>query len=510
MISDEVRELLSAYVDGELRDADAARFEEMAKGDALLRREIEAYRTLSRELKALEEAEQPSPRMRERVFARVHAHEAAAAPRPRFAWRPLAAAAALLIAAGGGLLFGRQASPAAVRLGPEREIAIRMADPAPIPVFPPIVVAESAEVASARERAQAADAVIPAGALALLDERARGSWREGEFLSDRAWQFTLMQRELEERTERARREAGEETRTGAARNVEIAMMLSGFDAVAASEELVLFRAREGGEKPASLPPLPAGVKVGMDAHVDASRVSVSSGEPALLLAGEVLVAADKSGRTRVIAADSYVLHDQIVPVLWADAIEVPANRQNLALQESMLGPRARQRLTGREGRDPEFAAWLDGQLGGRRLADALHDGGRTKDADALRRAISADRGAIGFAVYSQGRLLGVELFGSHGMLEEFAPRLLPGYLRDAGRSIEVRPVDAGAPVAELARRLLEDVPNAAVRVEVVERGTREGWPEGVRCVNLRGAGGAPLGHGLLAGSRPIHLTLFGE
>ena len=51
MISDELRELLSAYVDGELPHGEAARIEESAKRDPRLRRRIRAYRRLSETLR---------------------------------------------------------------------------------------------------------------------------------------------------------------------------------------------------------------------------------------------------------------------------------------------------------------------------------------------------------------------------------------------------------------------------------------------------------------------------
>ena len=57
MISDEMRELLSAYVDGELRDTDAARVEELSKRDAELRREIASYRKLRKKLSQATEGE---------------------------------------------------------------------------------------------------------------------------------------------------------------------------------------------------------------------------------------------------------------------------------------------------------------------------------------------------------------------------------------------------------------------------------------------------------------------
>ncbi|MCK6461430.1 MAG: hypothetical protein L6Q95_16235, partial [Planctomycetes bacterium] len=69
-----MRELLSSYVDGELRDADAARVEDASKRDPELRREIEAYRTLRRKLREWDAAEHgavPSPAFTTRALARA-------------------------------------------------------------------------------------------------------------------------------------------------------------------------------------------------------------------------------------------------------------------------------------------------------------------------------------------------------------------------------------------------------------------------------------------------------
>ena len=79
MISDEMRELLSTYVDGELRD-DAVRVEEWTKRDPELQRELAAYRILRRKLRDWDEAEhgeEPSPLMAARARRRVRAHAAA-------------------------------------------------------------------------------------------------------------------------------------------------------------------------------------------------------------------------------------------------------------------------------------------------------------------------------------------------------------------------------------------------------------------------------------------------
>ncbi|NJN14460.1 MAG: hypothetical protein HC813_02175 [Planctomycetes bacterium] len=56
MISDEMRELLSAYVDGEIRESDLQRIEEMIKSDPALRREVDAYRRLGVALRQRYEA----------------------------------------------------------------------------------------------------------------------------------------------------------------------------------------------------------------------------------------------------------------------------------------------------------------------------------------------------------------------------------------------------------------------------------------------------------------------
>jgi len=120
MISDEMRELLSAYVDGELRDTDAARVEELSKRDAELRREIASYRNLRAKLKDWDEAEHghaPPPTLERRVLSRVRAWvgERREARRGRLVsllFQPVTMAAALLLAVGGGLLVERAYPPA--------------------------------------------------------------------------------------------------------------------------------------------------------------------------------------------------------------------------------------------------------------------------------------------------------------------------------------------------------------------------------------------------------------
>ncbi|MHC4225484.1 MAG: anti-sigma factor family protein, partial [Planctomycetota bacterium] len=104
MISDEMRELLSTYVDGELRDADAVRVEEWAKRDPELRREVEAYRILRKQLKewdSAEHGEPPSPQMRETALQRARAYLEATREQSRgrivqLLEHPMLAAAALL------------------------------------------------------------------------------------------------------------------------------------------------------------------------------------------------------------------------------------------------------------------------------------------------------------------------------------------------------------------------------------------------------------------------------
>jgi anti-sigma factor RsiW len=141
MISDEMRELLSTYVDGELRDADAVRVEEWAKRDPELRREVEAYRILRRQLKewdAAEHGEPPSPQMRETALQRAQAYLAATREQSRGRMvrlldHPVLAAAALLLAVGAGLLLANRGDTRAQRaatIGPSEPVAI--ADVAPM------------------------------------------------------------------------------------------------------------------------------------------------------------------------------------------------------------------------------------------------------------------------------------------------------------------------------------------------------------------------------------------
>ena len=95
----------------------------------------------------------------------------------------------------------------------------------------------------------------------------------------------------------------------------------------------------------------------------------------------------------------------------------------------------------------------------------------------------------------------------------YAPRLLYGYLLEAGRDgIRLKRSRAGSesPSMDLATRLFDHLPERCMLEETRRALKNDGWPAGLRRVNLRNASRQIIGHGLLMGSRPVHLALFGE
>jgi hypothetical protein len=246
-----------------------------------------------------------------------------------------------------------------------------------------------------------------------------------------------------------------------------------------------------------------------------------TGPAVVMPVGEVWMGPDR--HARLVARSEWVARDAAMlrPVVWADESKTSAD---LEPQEVILGPKARQRLlAAKPGPDAPFLAWLREANGRAPLADQL--AGDAKDRErAVNRlvdALSRSKGATGFAVLdTKGNLLGTELFLDREVMLAFAPRLLRGYLLEAGDD----GIRVGAPgvggAEERVARLLEGVPGRGLRVErealdtfadavAKERGTR-GAPDGVARVTLFAASGQAVGHGLVHGDTPIHLTLFGE
>lgn len=518
MISDEMRELLSAYVDGELRHADAVRVEELSKRDPRLRREIDAYRHLREKLRDWDLAENdlgPSASMRERALGRARNYLASLrAERPALLARPAAIAAGLLVAAAAGLLasFGAGEAPPRIELA-ERAPA-GAARPAPLPDLaaatvdvPPLALPRwqhgTLTVAEAIDRFgggwidRDTGAVMSARALDLLDELRQ---IEGYYERQRATHV-----KVEERTTLEPIHAATHRLTGpyAAMRAPVASLV------------LLSHAARTATPPAS--PLPVGEGIGLDHSQDADRIGLETNQagPRLALLGDVWVSRDESRRTRVVRSTTWVDGFDFVPVVWADRTPFPSRQAGrLAAAGFVLGPQARrQLLLAKSAQDPAFVRWLEKACRGRTLSEVFEEKRteRERTVGRLMRALSEDAEATGFAVLAGGKVLGFELFASHRLMLDSAPRLLEGYLIEAGPdAIEIEKAQGGGDdLVEQAERLLDRVPQRSAQLEVVTAG-RDNWPEGMRAINLRDGVRRVVGHGLVIGERVIQLSLFGD
>ncbi len=510
MISDEMRELLSAYADGELDDDGRARAEALLAGDARLRRELAAYRRVGPSLRAWDAVDHrggPSAAMSQRVLARVRAagggrgRGGAGGMRPLLA-HPLAMAAGLLVACGLGFLLSHRPAPPRTLRAPE------LAAQAEIKTYPALRMAPLPVMADPVATVQAPEGPFD---IAEAIRRERGLCERAETLRHE-WAAD----EERWKAEAARRPA--ERRTGAA-NPEAAALVLALDFRNSAVEALLCVHGMGASAAPAVVALPPGRRVALDSAAGPGRVLLRGETPSLALLGEVLVAEGVgAGRTRIVTASHYVARSEFAPVTWADEIAPPADGtpSMLQVQPWMLGPRARQRLlSASDGRDPEFLRWLRDECKGRSLAEHLADkaGVRERAVARLVEALRADAGATGFAVFAGDALQGVEIFASHELMMQFAPRLLHGYLLEAG-SRPLRLAAPGAGAAGLltqAKRLIEELPGTTARFDDSDdqRGTREGWPEGLRRVLLRDGTGNILGAGLLVGDRPLHVTVYG-
>jgi len=511
MISDEMRELLSAYADGELEGAEMARAEALLAGDTRLKRELDAYRRVGASLRAWDRVEhggEPSPRMAERVLARIRASAGGGvrggpgAVRPLLALltHPLAMAAGLLAAFGLGLHFAEP--PAEVRAAAPETLA--RAEPEP---FPPLRIAPLPEtveiVAHAPESGAGFDvagAIRRESGLCERAETLRAEWAADQ----RRW------------TETGARRAATESRTGT-ENPRVAALLASCEFAPTTLEALLCVRGMGADGAPAAAALAAGRKVALDSAVDAGRVRLKVETPSLALFGEVFVAeGGAAGRARLLGASHWIEREEFAPVSWADEIAPPAdNRAMLQALPWMLGPRARHRLLAAgDGRDPAFLLWLREECKGKALVDHLGEkaAARERVVTRLVEALRADAEATGFAVFAGDALQGVEIFASHSLMMQFASRLLHGYLLEAGgRPLHLTPPGAGAAaLLAQAEKLIAQLPQNAARYEDEDdqRGTREGWPEGLTRVVLKDGVGTILGAGLLTADRPLHVTLF--
>lgn len=524
MISDEMRELLSAYVDDELRDSDAARVEDLIKRDPALRREVESYSALRRRLRVWDEAEHgepPSPDLKARALsrARVLAGAQRAAGRGRVLRlfvHPAVAAAGLLLAAGLGFVLADAAGDA----GPRLEAPRAMMDPEPVPALPDHALGESV-VSFDPDSVRAGDAT-GRPLTELLGENLKGYLVDGAVLRPGAMQLLHEWRAEDRRWERLRHHRIEhpvESTTGT-RNPVVFAMLGGYDVSKAPlRSLVLVKHPVYGKLP-GVRAVPAGSAAAGDYQASGGEVLLETsrlerGAPVLVLAGEILRAEkDRSRRARVVGASSWIEDSQLVPVVWADNTDLPRNSSYLELQPMMLGPQARQRIVSASGRDADFLAWLRETYPGRSLDQAYEDkrGAREKAVGRLTRELARDGASTGFAVIADEEVLGVELFASHELMLAFAPRLLHGYMVEAGtNALALEPPRASDGAAlEAARELLDGVPERVGRMQDDVRGTQESWPDGLRRVVLREPLGRVVGHGLLFEGRPLYLFLSGE
>ncbi len=497
MINDEMRELLSSYVDGELRDADAARVEDVSRRDPELRREIEAYRTLRRKLREWDAADHgalPSASFLGRALERARAMDAALAvpARVRFLG-PLAAAAAILVAAGAGAYLARSMAPAAPPLpGAGTPVALK-----PLGEAPDLALEGSAL------------APLPPPGPAAVVQRI-----DDHIPSRRAVELEQAMR----REELVRAVPPDERRSRPPLSGEISAMLEGCTARPAPRDSLVVLAR-----PASLPglasvlPVPSDRRRGLDSdNTGKGRIIVSSDWTGDMVAplGEVWMA-PKSGRTRIVAASEWIAPraDNWVRVVWGDGTDVPRVGELLGAQETILGPKARRRLlSAKPGPDADFLDWLKGAYGA--LPEALAaDRDRDRAMNKLVDALRADEAATGFAVLdAKGNLLGVEIFHDHASMLGFAPRLLRGYLLEAGEDgIRVTP-PLGANGLAKVQGFLEAMPARGLRVEreKLEGAGYERAPKGLCRANLVGQAGQVIGHGIFVGDTPIHLTVFPE
>jgi len=533
MISDELRELLSAYVDGELPHGESARIEESAKRDPRLRRRIRAYRRLSETLRVWdveEHGQWPSRNFKARALAQVRAYEAERRHEigggPSLWWqRPAAFAAGLLLAVGLGALL-------AVPSGDARGTA-ESARSGPLALAP---VEPYGDLGALLEADELPPLPEGSGTLPDLSDIVRYETvgipvtMDGEIVYVRNQQTLKAMdwiRNLDDRFERGGVPTKiEETRTGTQPNTVLASMLEGSEVHLLEGGLVaLKRPAPAGKLPA-MRAAPARTEAA-SRHVEAADnmgarhyLAVKRGGlPVLTLAGEVWVEplgdGERVGRSRVLAGTSFVKSGELVKAVWASPVEADprANWAAFRAEALVLGPKARQRLLGKNGRVDDVLAWLEAQYGrgmvaAGRAAAKRHASTVKKMVDALRR----DAEATGFAVFgADGELLGTEVFATHELMMEFAPRLLCGYLLETGGAIRLEAEAAEAALARVRRFLNHDAARKAQRVQDVRTWqSAEDWPSGMRQVNLVTPTRQVIGHGLFLGDELIQLSLFGS
>jgi hypothetical protein len=503
MISDEMRELLSAYVDGELRDADAARVEDVSKRDPELRREIEAYRTLRRKLREWDAAEHgaaPSPAFMTRALARARTVDTAlAVPARGGAWRPLVMAAGLMLAVGAGYWAARSTAPGAPPVPPPgTPVAVKPLDPAPDLTIEGSALAAKATPAPELVHRMRIDDHLPSRRAVELEE-----WMRQEEL-------------LVSKTP----EPG--SRTTPPKSAEISAMVKGYaPAGQPSEALVVISRPPALSTLGAVEPPSGRANDQSDARI--MFTLLGDGPAGLAPLGTLWVGTDATRRARILGWSHWVSRNNatFLTVVSADQISTPTRGEDVEAQPFILGPKARQRLlVAKPGADAAFLAWLRGEYGEKALPELLADGARDRDraVNKLVDALAHDGTASGFAVLdTKGNLLGTELFLDHDTMIAFAPRLLRGYLLEAGEDgIRIAPPRPAGRGPEMVQKLIDGMPGRGLRVErqrldvPEDQHDKHPAPAGVARVTFLTSGGHPVGHGIVRDDTPIHLTLFGE
>ena len=352
MISDEMRELLSVYVDGELRDKDVARVEEMAKRDPEMRAEIQAYKLVRKKLRAWDKSEQdegPSPLVREQALRRARAYLHSRAEQRKGALlslvlRPVALAAALLIAVALGIV---------VASGSERPQPSFVASDGSVALTP---LADDAEwtlpgALDVPERATP-ELLRARPGRSLIEENGDRLMHEGRAYSRDALNLKLrwtMEDALWS-LQKARL-AGSASKSVPTANIRLKVLLRDFSPAEAPAGSFVTMKHRG---LLNLRGLRAalGTEQVTDHVLDPGIAFASNNNgahPILFLQGEVLVAGDRSRRTRIVASD-YWLDAKVeayMPIVWADAVAVPKpTRRDLKLQSEILGSDIRRELVG--------------------------------------------------------------------------------------------------------------------------------------------------------------------
>jgi hypothetical protein len=537
MISDELRELLSAYVDGELPHGEAARVEESAKRDPRLRRHINSYRRLAETLRMWdveEHAHQPSDQLTERALARVRSYESErrheVGPAPLIWWqRPTALAAGVLLALGLGILAALSGSKqestttwarsdglalSEVAIGGDYSASVDGTALKPIS-FDPLVWPTDTFTNIVRFETVGIPHRVDGETIYVRSRRTLEAMESIRNLRD----------DLRRSPEKPR---FPETRTGTQPNAFLASVLKGFDPhTTGFQRLVALRHKLDAAAVPAMRPAPERtedasryVQGGMLDTAHYLRVT-KNGKPVLTLAGELWVEpqgkGERVGISRVVTATTWVKSGELVKMAWATPKEVDpkANQFALRAESLVLGPKARRMLLGRSGHDAELIAQFTELYGKSGAIAAGRVGTKANRAvvSKLVAALEADRAATGFAVYGErGRLLGTEIFATHALMTQFAPRLLRGYLLEADGRVRLKPANGGAQkaIAQVRAFLNHELPRNAQRVEDVRTWKdAEDWPEGMRQVNLVTPTRRIVGHGLFLGNVPVHLTLFG-